>query len=171
LRRPRLWIGGVVGRHAQHLARLWLGAAQPQRFAVSEAFLAQAMRAPQQRPAPRWLDDFDAGLDADEPAPSTAALAKRFDLTTSWIARAYRHWRGEGMGEALRRRRVERAAVLFETRDAGLADIALDAGFCDQSHMNRAFKRILGRTPAAVRAARLGLAGSQPRFASGRPMG
>jgi AraC-like DNA-binding protein len=31
------------------------------------------------------------------------------------------------------------------------ASIALDAEFCDQSHMNRTFRRVLGRSPAAVR--------------------
>ncbi|HVN02328.1 MAG TPA: AraC family transcriptional regulator [Caulobacteraceae bacterium] len=36
--------------------------------------------------------------------------------------------------------------------------MAAAAGFCDQSHMNRAFRQVLGRTPAALRAARLGLA-------------
>jgi len=61
--------------------------------------------------------------------------------------------------EALRRRRVAAAAILLEGADAGLADVAAQTGFCDQSHMNRAFKRLIGRTPAAIRAARLGLSG------------
>ncbi len=74
-------------------------------------------------------------------------------------ARAYRHWRGEGIGEVRRRRRLEAAALLLERDDAGLADVAIAAGFCDQSHMTRAFKQQLGRTPAAIRSARLGLAG------------
>jgi transcriptional regulator GlxA family with amidase domain len=59
--------------------------------------------------------------------------------------------------ETLRRRRVEAAAILLESSGLELAEIAAQAGFCDQSHMNRAFKKFLGRTPAAARAARLGL--------------
>ncbi|WP_211222872.1 helix-turn-helix transcriptional regulator [Paludibacterium yongneupense] len=36
----------------------------------------------------------------------------------------------------------------------GLADAAIQAGFADQSHMNRAFKRFFGYTPARFAAAR-----------------
>ncbi len=32
-----------------------------------------------------------------------------------------------------------------------LADVAAASGFCDQSHMNRAFRAVLGRTPVQVR--------------------
>ena len=34
--------------------------------------------------------------------------------------------------------------------DPRLADVAVAAGFCDQSHMTRAFKQQLGRTPAVI---------------------
>jgi AraC-like DNA-binding protein len=33
----------------------------------------------------------------------------------------------------------------------GLARVAQDAGFCDQSHMTRAFRRDFGTTPARFR--------------------
>jgi AraC family transcriptional regulator len=79
-------------------------------------------------------------------------------VTRPWLSRAYRCWRGEGLCEALRRRRVEAAAILLESSDKSLAEIAAAAGFCDQSHMNRAFKKHLGRTPSIARAAHLGLA-------------
>jgi AraC-like DNA-binding protein len=39
---------------------------------------------------------------------------------------------------------------LRETDKTG-ADVAQEAGFCDQSHMNRTFRRLLGRLPSAVR--------------------
>jgi len=46
---------------------------------------------------------------------------------------------------------------LIRNRQGGLAEIAVEAGFCDQSHMNRAFQAVLGCTPGEVRteAARL----------------
>ena len=66
---------------------------------------------------------------------------------TKWV----RAWRGEGIAETLRRRRVERAALRLRGGDAPLADIAAECGFCDQSHMNRAFRIVLGRTPLEVR--------------------
>lgn len=46
--------------------------------------------------------------------------------------------------------RVRRAAELL-ARGRAIADAALEAGFTDQSHLNRWFKRILGVTPGAYR--------------------
>lgn len=160
LGRSRRWIGSDVGRRASRLARAWLsGAPDERRFAMTEAFLRSAAGAGPHRPAPAWLDDLEALLGGDGGAPRTDRLAERLGVSRPWLARAYRHWRGEGLGEALRRRRVAAAAILLESDDLGLADIAAQAGFCDQSHMNRGFKRLVGRTPATIRAARLGLSG------------
>jgi len=155
--RARRWIGGDIGRRASRLAQAWLsGAPDAQRFAMTEAFLRSAFGAPPHSPAPSWLEDLEALIPA-EGAPQTDRLARRLGVSRPWLARAYRRWRGEGLGEALRRRRVAAAAILLEGADPSLADVAAQAGFCDQSHMNRAFKRLVGRTPAAIRAARLGL--------------
>jgi AraC family transcriptional regulator len=140
--RLRHWTGGGIAAEASRLARLWLAAEGPisRRFALTEQLAA-------------------------ERTPATETLARRVGVSSPWLARAYRHWRGEGIGEVRRRRRLEAAALLLERDDAGLADVAIAAGFCDQSHMTRAFKQQLGRTPAAIRSARLGLAG--PRAALG----
>jgi AraC family transcriptional regulator len=161
LRRPRRWIGGRVGRRAGEIARMWLGSLEPdaQRFARTEFFLATAMAAePARQPSPPWLQALDAEIETGA-AARTDRLAERFGVSAPWLARAYRSWRGEGVAERVGRRRVEAAAILLETEKAGLAEIAAAAGFCDQSHMTRAFKRQLGRTPGEVRASRLGLAG------------
>jgi transcriptional regulator GlxA family with amidase domain len=56
------------------------------------------------------------------------------------------------MAEAQRRRRVEAASRLLRFSTQPLAEIAIAAGFFDQSHMNRCFGAVLGRTPLAVRA-------------------
>lgn len=161
LKRPRHWVGGSVGRGASRLARMWLASKDQDAalFAMSEAFLRAAMSAAPARLAPPWLERLDALVKGQGAVPRTERLASQLGVSAPWLVRAYRHWRGEGLGESLRRRRVETAAILLETEDAGLADVAVAAGFCDQSHMARAFKRHVGRTPAAIRAARLGLAG------------
>jgi transcriptional regulator GlxA family with amidase domain len=57
--------------------------------------------------------------------------------------------------ETAARFRIERAARLLRETDESYASIAADAGFCDQSHMNRTFRRLLGRAPSAVRGDRL----------------
>jgi AraC family transcriptional regulator len=54
----------------------------------------------------------------------------------------------------VRRKRVQLAVDRLRGSDCGLAEIAATAGFCDQSHMNRGFQAVLGRTPMQVRAER-----------------
>lgn len=53
--------------------------------------------------------------------------------------------------ETAARFRLERAAHLLRETDQTAAGVALEAGFCDQSHMNRTFRRLLGRLPSEVR--------------------
>jgi AraC-like DNA-binding protein len=50
------------------------------------------------------------------------------------------------------RRRVAVAQQLLTRTDLGLVDIALKAGFCDQSHLSRSFRRFAGLPPRAYRA-------------------
>jgi AraC family transcriptional regulator len=47
--------------------------------------------------------------------------------------------------------RIDRAKYLLQSSDQSLAAIALMTGFCDQSHLTRCFKRILGVTPKQFR--------------------
>ncbi|HEY6922715.1 MAG TPA: helix-turn-helix domain-containing protein, partial [Steroidobacteraceae bacterium] len=69
----------------------------------------------------------------------------------SWLGSAYRQATGEGLQQTAARFRVERAARLLRESDQPYAGVAFEAGFCDQSHMNRTFRRLLGRSPATVR--------------------
>ena len=48
--------------------------------------------------------------------------------------------------------RVDRARARLR-RGQSLAEVALDCGFCDQSHLPRAFSRLVGLTPAAYQKA------------------
>ena len=47
--------------------------------------------------------------------------------------------------------RVERAKELLRRGDLSLAQVAARAGFCDQAHLTRHFKRIAGVTPSGYR--------------------
>lgn len=148
------WTGGeaVLGSH--FLASLWLsGAAEEHLRDATAQFLSRAFAA-EPPPRPAWLETLDASLDR---TADTAALAERLELHPAWLARVYRTARGEGLHHTLRRRRVEDAVRLIRDGAVGLAEVAAAAGFCDQSHMNRAFQAVLGRTPGEVRteAARL----------------
>jgi AraC family transcriptional regulator len=83
--------------------------------------------------------------------PETRQLASELRMHPAWLAHAYREHEGEGLHETVRRRRVEFAASLIRATSRSFADVAALAGFCDQSHMNRAFRTVLVRTPGEVR--------------------
>jgi AraC family transcriptional regulator len=51
-------------------------------------------------------------------------------------------------------RRLEMACSLIDGSSMSLAQIALDCGFCDQSHLTRTFAKRLGTTPARWRQSR-----------------
>ena len=48
-------------------------------------------------------------------------------------------------------RRIERAQQMMLTTNHPLSQIALDCGLCDQSHLTRLFRRIVGTTPSEWR--------------------
>jgi AraC family transcriptional regulator len=67
------------------------------------------------------------------------------------LARVFRRHLGCTPGDYLRRRRLERAAVLLRETARPLSDVALHCGFADQSHFANAFKRHTGVTPGSYR--------------------
>jgi AraC family transcriptional regulator len=149
--RSRACEGGRTALVAGRLARAWRNPAceESQLRAATLDFIRIAFGvAPPRKPA--WLERV-----REEIAPSdkmdTAELALRLGLHPAWLARSYRQAMGEGIGDMRRRRRVEAAVVRLRSGDAPLADVAAAAGFCDQSHMNRNFLEVLGRTPLQVR--------------------
>jgi AraC family transcriptional regulator len=78
------------------------------------------------------------------------ALAARLAVHPHHLSRAVRRHRRTSVGAWLRRLRVEYAAQLLRTA-LPLAEVALRAGFCDQSHLSRCFSRHFGTTPRAWR--------------------
>jgi AraC family transcriptional regulator len=55
------------------------------------------------------------------------------------------------VGDYVRQLRIEYACHRLVTSDAPIVEIALAAGFCDQSHFTRAFKRCTGLAPSQYR--------------------
>jgi AraC family transcriptional regulator len=68
------------------------------------------------------------------------------------LAREFRRFHRCTIGEYIRRLRIEHACHELWATDAPLAEIASAAGFSDQSHLSRSFKRIMGTTPGEYRA-------------------
>ncbi|HXV85522.1 MAG TPA: AraC family transcriptional regulator [Gemmatimonadales bacterium] len=75
-----------------------------------------------------------------------------------YLTKMFRERFGVSLGSYQRQRRLAWAADRLEA-GASVAETALAAGFADQAHFTRAFKRYSGRTPARYRAA---VAGETP---------
>lgn len=145
------WTGGGTALVASRLARAWRNPAlgEPQLKAATLDFLRGAFAlSPVAEPA--WLERVREETGEQEQL-STAHLARKLGLHPAWLARSYRRAMGEGLGDMRRRRRVARAAERLRSFDEALVDVAAGMGFCDQSHMNRNFLEVLGRTPLQVR--------------------
>ncbi len=101
---------------------------------------------------PRWLrlarellrDRFNEPLRLGE-------IAAEVGVHPSQLARAFRREFGSTPSAYVRRRRVEWARRELLRSERSLAEIALDAGFADQSHFTRVFTRIQGVSPLRYR--------------------
>lgn len=144
------WLGGRTGAEARALARACSGDLTEQSIlaALQRLFAAAACGTLVRRPG--WLDNVTRRLRGD-PTRKVSELARGAGLHPSWLGTAYRHAAGEGLPDTAARLRVEHAAMLLRETGLPFADVATEAGFCDQSHMIRTFRRILGRAPSAVR--------------------
>jgi AraC family transcriptional regulator len=87
-------------------------------------------------------------------APEQASLSELADAVgrhPTHVARVFRREYGLSVGEYARSLRLEWAASRLALDDAPLAQVALEAGFADQSHFTRAFRRHAGVTPGRYR--------------------
>ena len=143
------WIGGAAGAQARCLAQACDYASETGLRAAVQRFFRRARRQPQREP-PSWIGAITRRLSEDTTL-RIADLAREASRHPSWVGATYRHATGERVQETAARFRVQRAACLLRETNQAYASIAQEAGFCDQSHMNRTFRRVLARSPTAVR--------------------
>ena len=106
------------------------------------------------RTPPRWLAQaLDLLHEQFSEHLTIAQLATSVGVHPVHLAREFRRFCGCTIGEYIRRLRVEQACRALCASDAPLAAIASAAGFSDQSHFSRTFKRFTQMTPAQYRAA------------------
>ncbi len=112
---------------------------------------------------PRWLREARYLLDECYKEQITLSeVAQAVGINATHLAAMFhKHYRCT-VGEYLRRLRLDHAAAELMRSERSLAEIAVEAGFYDQSHFTRAFKRFFGTTPSEVRAlARIPKAGTK----------
>jgi AraC family transcriptional regulator len=80
-----------------------------------------------------------------------AQIAAEFDLSVSHFSRAFRTSTGLPPHQWLLQQRVKAAKQLMTVRDLPLSEIAMSAGFANQSHFTRVFSTLVGVSPGAWR--------------------
>jgi AraC family transcriptional regulator len=104
------------------------------------------------RRPPAWLASAEELLRARVREKVTLGeLAQAAGVHPAHLARAFRAHYGFSVGEYGRRLRLAWAAAELARGERPLAEIAVEAGFADQSHFTRIFKRHVGSTPAQYR--------------------
>lgn len=102
--------------------------------------------------APKWLTRVTDYLRANfSEAVGLNELAKIADVHPTHLARVFRQFEGCTAGNYVRKIRIESARRQMIGSDVSLVEIALDAGFADQAHFTRSFKRTAGVTPTEYR--------------------
>lgn len=78
-------------------------------------------------------------------------LAMEANVHPVHLAKVFRQFQHQTIGEYQQKLRVSRAIEMLQNREIRLSEIAASVGFFDQSHFTRIFKRHLGITPAVFR--------------------
>jgi AraC family transcriptional regulator len=101
---------------------------------------------------PAWLAQIDSAICERFRDPiDIAAMALQAGIHPAHLCRAYRRFRGRTITDALLGARAQHVARRLGESEEPLSVIACDAGFADQSHMTRVFKRLTGSPPGEHR--------------------
>ena len=109
------------------------------------------------RSAYRRVDDLITAMLDDETlhSPTLAQLAGAANLSVNHFIRAFHQQIGVTPHRYVVRRRVERAVALLSRPKNSVAEVADLTGFASPAHFVATFRRMMGVTPGAVRAALL----------------
>lgn len=114
------------------------------------AYVARPSAEEAQEPA--WLNRVEEYLAKRfGEAFDLAQLSASVGVHPSHLCRSFRRFRQRTISSALWALRVQHVCRRLGEVDEALSDIAVDAGFADQSHMHRVFKRLTGYAPGEYR--------------------
>ncbi|MFN7933801.1 MAG: AraC family transcriptional regulator [Bryobacteraceae bacterium] len=153
LPRPQYFEGGIQAHLASRLHQAFLN----HNPCCVESLLYELLAAlqntePHPTREPAWLSRARSLLAETfaHSAPMTT-IATQLGVGPSHLATAFRRFHGCTAGDYLRRLRVEHACRQIAS-GLDLASVALDSGFCDQSHFTRTFQKAMGVTPGQYKA-------------------
>lgn len=111
----------------------------------------QASKRTERKP-PLWLGRVKEFLreNFSEP-PSLDELAEAVGVHPTHLSRVFRQFERCTVGDYIREARIEYARQRMIGSDEPLVEIALAAGFADQTHFTRTFRRLTGMTPTDFR--------------------
>ena len=78
-------------------------------------------------------------------------LADLIDVSVGQMIRAFKVSVGVPPFHYIARRRVELACTMMSTTREPLSQIAIACGMCDQAHLSKVFRRMIGMSPLAWR--------------------
>jgi len=118
--------------------------------------LAHLLRQRKARPhsVPVWLGKADEMIRSRYAEPlALTGIAQSVQVHPGHLAREYARHFGCTIGTQIRRLRIDYACEQLSSTDQCLADIALGAGFSDQSHFTTSFRQHIGMPPSHYRKA------------------
>lgn len=146
-----VWL--AVRLYCEHRQRDALSPLAVEGLALEMLALAARDRGGTESRPPAWLGRAEELLRAEFREGLTVAdVAARVGVHPFHLSKVFRRFRGETIGDYVQRLRVEHACRLLAEGGRTLAEVALDAGFSDQSHLTRVVRRVTGSTPGALRA-------------------
>lgn len=116
------------------------------------AIAGRASEVKEDRRAPAWLDRVIDVLQAEFRSTLTLEqISSAVGVNEFHLSRVFRKFKHQTISEFTSQLRIDYCCAQLSNPELSLADIALDAGFADQSHFTRTFKRVTGFTPDAFR--------------------
>jgi AraC family transcriptional regulator len=102
---------------------------------------------------PRWLSQAVDFIRENYAQPlGLSQIASAVGVHPAHLAEVFRKHHGCSIGQYIRQLRLDHAAREVMFSENSLADISAAAGFYDQSHFTKFFKRYAGMTPSEMRA-------------------
>jgi AraC-like DNA-binding protein len=102
---------------------------------------------------PAWVQELKNMIqDHIDTKVTLKELSKDLDINPSYLSREFsKHFDNLSFGDYMRKQRIERAIELMKDPSYSLTDISYLAGFSDQSHFTRIFKKHNGISPSDYR--------------------